>query len=207
MVRYKGTTHGSWCNTKTRPSRCKHCGTQVYYFSCDHESQVFFEKLGEPWPIHDCKEYRNAQHKKAGKVVTLIELRKEVVNYFKKFRTRNGLSASDIMIASEHRIRTKYYEYVADVVLLDSMSKPKVMVVCERIGGMRSSSNLRSYLRDTNTPLGVFTTDKVPKKFFFYENHGDNKINRISREKFEQKLYEVCSQLKLREVKVIILSN
>lgn len=190
MVRYKGATHGSWCNTKTRPSRCKYCKSHVFYFSCDHESQVFFDALRDPWPVHDCEEYRDALDKKAAKVVTLIELRKEVVNYFQQFRSCIGLSASDIMIASEHRIRTKYYEYIADVALLGDMSKPKVIVICERIGGMKSSTNLKTYLRDTDTSLGIFTTDKDPNNFFYYENPGDNKFNRLSREKFERKLSE-----------------
>lgn len=27
----------------------------VFFYSCDHGSMVFFDKLGAPWPIHDCE--------------------------------------------------------------------------------------------------------------------------------------------------------
>lgn len=61
-MRYRGVSHGSWCNSKTRPIKCKYCGKDVFYFSCDHESSVFFEKLGNPWPKHLCKEYLNIRN-------------------------------------------------------------------------------------------------------------------------------------------------
>ena len=57
MVYYNGATHGSWCNTKTYPRSCQWCNAKVFYFSCDHGCRVFFDKLGDPWPIHYCEEY------------------------------------------------------------------------------------------------------------------------------------------------------
>jgi len=48
------TVHGPWCNTKTFPLNCRDCGERVFYFSCDHESKVFFDELGPPWPQHNC---------------------------------------------------------------------------------------------------------------------------------------------------------
>ena len=45
------------CNAKTYPITCKYCGESVYYFSCDCGSSVFFEKLGDPWPRHNCRPY------------------------------------------------------------------------------------------------------------------------------------------------------
>lgn len=60
-VYYNGTFHGGQCNTKTFPMNCKHCKKRVFYFSCDHGSKVFFDKLGDPWPIHNCPEYRRSQ--------------------------------------------------------------------------------------------------------------------------------------------------
>lgn len=47
-------THGRWCNSVTRPTRCPSCGDSVFFFQCDCESKVFFDELGPPWPIHDC---------------------------------------------------------------------------------------------------------------------------------------------------------
>ena len=49
-------SHGFWCNAKTYPTRCKHCGKQVFFFSCDHGSKVFFDYLGWPWKQHACIE-------------------------------------------------------------------------------------------------------------------------------------------------------
>ena len=46
--------HRFWCHTKTFPLQCRFCGEQIYYFSCVHQSRVFFDELGWPWPIHRC---------------------------------------------------------------------------------------------------------------------------------------------------------
>ena len=51
---YHEPSHGWWCNARTYPTRCRYCGAQVFYFSCDCGSKVFFDSLGWPWPIHDC---------------------------------------------------------------------------------------------------------------------------------------------------------
>lgn len=47
-------THGWWCNAVTWPTKCPGCGEPVFFFRCDHGSGVFFDALGQPWPIHDC---------------------------------------------------------------------------------------------------------------------------------------------------------
>ena len=46
--------HGIICNTKTFPTKCPRCSAGVFYFSCDCGSGVFFDELGEPWPVHYC---------------------------------------------------------------------------------------------------------------------------------------------------------
>ena len=46
--------HGVNCRTHTFPTKCNHCGDDVYFFSCTCGSRVFFDKLGWPWPEHDC---------------------------------------------------------------------------------------------------------------------------------------------------------
>ena len=48
--------HGKWCGTRTWPTSCSSCSAEVFYFSCNHGSKVFFDDLGPPWPIHDCHE-------------------------------------------------------------------------------------------------------------------------------------------------------
>jgi hypothetical protein len=47
-------SHGKWCNAKTYPTKCKYCGKQIFYFTCDCGSKVFFDSLGGCWPIHTC---------------------------------------------------------------------------------------------------------------------------------------------------------
>ena len=56
-VYYSGATHGWWCNTKTRPWRCKYCKEDILYFTCDCGCKVFFEKPAPPWEQHECQEY------------------------------------------------------------------------------------------------------------------------------------------------------
>lgn len=56
-----GGTHGWWCGSRTYPTRCRDCGAEVYYFSCNCGCKVFFDNLGWPWPIHDCTPYLQAQ--------------------------------------------------------------------------------------------------------------------------------------------------
>ena len=48
--------HGFHCNARTFPMICKYCGRQVFFFSCDHGSKVFFDELGAPWKVHTCVE-------------------------------------------------------------------------------------------------------------------------------------------------------
>jgi hypothetical protein len=53
---YGFATHGTWCNTHTYRTRCRYCGEEVFYFSCDCGCKVFFDSLGSPWPEHNCME-------------------------------------------------------------------------------------------------------------------------------------------------------
>lgn len=52
--------HGYLCNAKTFPLNCRYCDMRIFYFSCDHESKVFFEDLGPPWTIHTCQDQRTS---------------------------------------------------------------------------------------------------------------------------------------------------
>ena len=45
-------THKAGCRTVTWRTACQDCGKPVYYFSCSCGSRVFFDSLGEPWPLH-----------------------------------------------------------------------------------------------------------------------------------------------------------
>lgn len=46
--------HGEWCGTRTWPTHCSSCSGEVFFFTCEHGSKVFFDELGPPWPIHNC---------------------------------------------------------------------------------------------------------------------------------------------------------
>ena len=46
--------HGFYCKTHTFPTKCRFCGSDVFFFSCDCGSKVFFDELGSPWPVHNC---------------------------------------------------------------------------------------------------------------------------------------------------------
>ena len=46
--------HGWWCRTRTFPTKCRYCQQEVFFFSCNCGSAVFFDQLGPPWPIHPC---------------------------------------------------------------------------------------------------------------------------------------------------------
>ena len=50
----RNAVHGEWCGAKTWPTRCPTCSENVFFFSCNCGSKVFFDELGDPWPIHDC---------------------------------------------------------------------------------------------------------------------------------------------------------
>ncbi len=47
-------THGWWCGTKTYLTTCRSCSRRVFFFSCNCGCAVFFDSLGDPWPIHEC---------------------------------------------------------------------------------------------------------------------------------------------------------
>ena len=46
--------HGLFCITHTFPTKCRHCSDDVFFCYCTCGSQVFFDKLGPPWPEHNC---------------------------------------------------------------------------------------------------------------------------------------------------------
>lgn len=51
---YQGSHGPHICASTTYPTTCQSCRQDVFYFSCSHGSRVFFDDLGEDWPVHDC---------------------------------------------------------------------------------------------------------------------------------------------------------
>ena len=59
MRNFDRAAHGNWCNAETKRTRCQYCKKYpIFYFECDHGCKVFFDELGDPWPLHKCEEYR-----------------------------------------------------------------------------------------------------------------------------------------------------
>ena len=58
-VFYGRDEHGPnpWNSTRayTTPNAiCSQCGQKVFFYKNDHGSQVYFDALGPPWPLHAC---------------------------------------------------------------------------------------------------------------------------------------------------------
>lgn len=45
-------THQAGCQTVTWRTTCRDCGKPVFFFSCSCGSKIFFDSLGDPWPLH-----------------------------------------------------------------------------------------------------------------------------------------------------------
>lgn len=48
-------THSSFCISRAFTTFCPDCRDTVFFFSCNCGSKVYFNDLGEPWPIHRCR--------------------------------------------------------------------------------------------------------------------------------------------------------
>lgn len=46
--------HGPFCESRTYPTRCKHCGQTIFILQCNCGSTAVFDHLGHPWPKHVC---------------------------------------------------------------------------------------------------------------------------------------------------------
>jgi len=43
--------------SRTFRTKCRYCGADVYFYTDECGSKVFFDDLGPPWPKHECQEY------------------------------------------------------------------------------------------------------------------------------------------------------
>ena len=48
--------------SETRPTTCKYCGAEVFFYQNEYGSKVFFY-LRIPWTKHECEEYLNFKEK------------------------------------------------------------------------------------------------------------------------------------------------
>ena len=47
--------HGSGCEARTYPTKCRGCASKIFVQKCNHNSTVLYNQLGAPWPRHDCR--------------------------------------------------------------------------------------------------------------------------------------------------------
>jgi hypothetical protein len=50
-------THHISCVTKSFPTNCPECHSEVWFFSCSCGSKIYFNELGYPWDQHLCRKY------------------------------------------------------------------------------------------------------------------------------------------------------
>lgn len=97
---------------------------------------------------------------------------------------------------SKFRVREKYEieidsaEYSADVVLCDEHEKPTAIVECQLLVDPNYSHEpLKSFLRATGAPFGIFAPSIGENSWHFYQN-SDDRIRLIEQPDFEARLLE-----------------
>lgn len=93
--------HGPWCGAKTWPTKCPSCSERVFFFQCDCGSRVFFDKLGEPWPLHDCftSWTRGLKRRRGRSGSVTVELSRNITVY----RPPDGSISAEVVSTARRR--------------------------------------------------------------------------------------------------------
>lgn len=103
-----------------------------------------------------------------------------VVEYFK-----NKFPGFSFIL--QYEIWKPDYYRVPDVVLVDEVENPIVIVECKKVGAIGTGKKqLKSYLSNTIARFGVFANSKEPDSWDFYEKVGQDGLNLITRPEFEK---------------------
>lgn len=107
--------HGPWCGAKTIPVKCKSCGEEVFYFSCNCGCKVFFDELGGEWPEHYCRRYStNSRSVKANKVAATTfftnGLSSQKTGSILKCSSSDTKTVSEKGVVDEVRLKVSLYE-------------------------------------------------------------------------------------------------
>ena len=79
----------------------------------------------------------------------------------------------------------------ADIVLRDAEGNFVAIAECKLWGGANyGPERLKSYLRATDTPFGIFASSTSRDSWIFYENLRHNRFQRIERSDFEERVLE-----------------
>lgn len=112
-------THKLSCTTKAFPTSCPDCGSNVWYFSCNCGSKVYFDTLGFPWPEHICKDREIRETLELLHDVerySIDEIYNLIVKHEKKFETE---MSDNILEIIESVIGKRKYDFVSEEVLCD----------------------------------------------------------------------------------------
>ncbi|MDE2637747.1 MAG: hypothetical protein OXI30_15400 [Chloroflexota bacterium] len=104
-----GANCGWWCNSKTIPITCKHCGDRIFWYSCDCGSSVLFDELGPPWPKHRCRGSHGSKLSKK-KAKRLQQKKRKIVDnlrFLEILRWPDGLNKKDRKKQKKLRKRLK----------------------------------------------------------------------------------------------------
>lgn len=114
--------HGTHCNVRySRPKRCKHCGKQIIWYSCDHLSVRGLPlDSRDPWVEHQCPNFnlhrwkRNVGSTPIGKFIT-GEMSSDQIQSFEavmqlnrqllKLREQNQYDVDQAVAAINERVR------------------------------------------------------------------------------------------------------
>ena len=114
--------HGPWCGAKTWPTKCPSCSDRVFFFQCDCGSRVFFDELGEPWPLHDCYTSwtRDLKRRRGRAGSVTVELSPDITVY----RPPEGSISAEVVSKARRR-----QEHPDPIVAVSPSASDKVIAV------------------------------------------------------------------------------
>jgi hypothetical protein len=159
-------THGPSCKKLfCRPSRCQGCGEGVFYWACTCGSSVLFDKLGEPWPKHQCTSVKSTRRKGRSERVaaSVAKLMRPSYGVLSTICPRCGKSVRNRELDAHnywtHKIGKKpeperrpklstkrALQNAASARKAGNNSVNKPLVICPRCGSKVSQKNLQKHL-------------------------------------------------------------
>lgn len=141
--------HGWWCGTKTFPTKCNRCQQDVFFFSCNCGSAVFFDQLGPPWPIHGCRLYHSEDDPYAPEKpnTSFLPLRERLVPVTNPFKGPFPGIEADVV----RRATAKVDDH--PILRIDPEPKSRRMIVGE-VRELTPAANVFKAYRYNNAPMG-----------------------------------------------------
>lgn len=145
-------THDITCNSRAFQTNCPSCSADVWFYSCSCGSKVFFDRLGHPWDIHECLQYRLERE------IDLIRnshymTAEEIYNFIIKHEKRSG---SDV----DEKIW---------VIIEQILGKRKSKLTIETVEPYNGLTDVSGKVMIVNMPINIFS------RLGYY---GNNEISR-----------------------------